>query len=82
MPRKIDLRRDIKHLYNPSSKQITIVDVPDMNFLMIHGQGDPNTSAAYRNAVEALFAVSYALKFMIKKSESPVDYAVMPLEGL
>jgi hypothetical protein len=82
MATKIDLRKDLKHLYNSSSKQITIVDVPEMNFLMVDGQGDPNTSAAYRNAVEALFAVSYALKFMIKKSESPVDYAVMPLEGL
>jgi hypothetical protein len=82
MPTRIDLRKELKHLYNPSSKQIAIVDVPEMNFLMIDGQGDPNTSVAYRDAVEALFAVSYTLKFMIKKSESPVDYAVMPLEGL
>lgn len=82
MPTKIDLRKELKHLYNPSSKQIAVVDVPEMNFLMIDGQGDPNTSVAYQNAVEALFAVSYTLKFMIKKSESPVDYAVMPLEGL
>ena len=82
MATKIDLRKELKHLYNPSSKQIAIVDVPEMNFLMIDGQGDPNTSVAYRNAVEALFAVSYTLKFMIKKGESAVDYAVMPLEGL
>ena len=57
MATKIDLRKDLKHLYNPSSKQIAIVDVPEMAFLMIDGMGDPNTSAAYRNAVEALFAV-------------------------
>ena len=82
MPTKIDLRKELKHLYNSSSKQIAVVDVPEMNFLMIDGQGDPNTSAAYQNAVEALFAVSYTLKFMIKKSESLVDYSVMPLEGL
>ena len=82
MPTKIDLRKELKQLYNPSSKQIAMVDVPEMNFLMMDGQGDPNTSVAYRDAVEALFAVSYTLKFMIKKSESPVDYAVMPLEGL
>ena len=82
MATKIDLKKDLKHLYNPSSKQIAVVDVPEMNFLMIDGQGDPNTSVAYQNAVEALFAESYTLKFMIKKSESPVDYAVMPLEGL
>jgi hypothetical protein len=82
MPTKIDLKKDLKHLYNPSSKQIAVVDVPEMNFLMIDGQGDPNTSVAYRNAVEALFAVSYTLKFMVKKGEQAVDYAVMPLEGL
>jgi hypothetical protein len=79
---KIDLRKELKHLYNPSSKQIAIVDVPEINFLMIDGTGDPNTSVAYRNAVEALFAVSYTLKFTVKKGEPAVDYGVMPLEGL
>jgi len=82
MTTKIDLRKEHKYLYNPSSKQIAIVDVPEMNFLMIDGTGDPNTSVAYRNAVEALFAVSYSLKFMVKKGEQAVDYTVMPLEGL
>jgi hypothetical protein len=82
MAMKIDLRKELKHLYNASSKQIAVVDVPDMNFLMIDGQGDPNTSVAYRDAVESLFAVSYTLKFMVKKGEQAVDYAVMPLEGL
>lgn len=79
---KIDLKKQLKHLYNPSLKQKTAVDVPKMNFLMIDGQGDPNTSEAYQNAVEALFAVSYAIKLMIKKSEIAADYTVMPLEGL
>ena len=82
MATKIDLRKELKHLYNPSSKQIAIVDVPEMNFLMIDGQGDPNTSQAYQDAVEALYSVAYTLKFMVKKGESAVDYAVMPLEGL
>jgi hypothetical protein len=53
-----------------------------MNYLMIDGEGDPNTSQAYADAVEALFSVSYAIKFMIKKGPSAVDYGVMPLEGL
>lgn len=53
-----------------------------MNFLMIDCRGDPNTSEAYQNTVEALFSVSYALKFMIKKSAAAIDYTVMPLEGL
>ena len=53
-----------------------------MNFLMIDGEGNPNTSQAYAEAVEALFAVSYAIKFMAKKGELAIDYGVMPLEGL
>ncbi|GAK54727.1 hypothetical protein U14_06015 [Candidatus Moduliflexus flocculans] len=79
---KIDLKKELKHLYHPSAKQVSMVDVPPMNFLMIDGQGDPNTSQAYQNAIEALFSVSYTLKFMIKKGAQAIDYGVMPLEGL
>lgn len=82
MPTKMDLKKELKHLYSPSAKQVTVVDVPQMNFLMIDGEGDPNTAPAYQNAVEALFAVSYTLKFMVKKDENQIDYTVMPLEGL
>ena len=76
---KIDFKKELKHLYNPSPKAAVVVDVPPLNFLMIDGRGDPNTAAAYREAVEALFSLSYALKFMVKK-DLGVDYAVMPLE--
>lgn len=82
MPTKMDLKKELKHLYSPSAKQVAVVDVPEMNFLMIDGEGDPNTAPAYQNAVEALFAVSYTLKFMVKKDENQIDYTVMPLEGL
>lgn len=78
---KVDLKKDLKHLYSPSVQQVSVVDVPEMNFLMIDGAGDPNASVAYQQALEALFSLSYTLKFSIKKS-SGVDYAVMPLEGL
>ncbi len=80
--KKIDYKKELKHLYKPSPKTIEIVDVPDMNFLMIDGQGDPNTSQEYSDAIETVYAVSYALKFMIKKGELQIDYGVMPLEGL
>lgn len=53
-----------------------------MNFLMIDGEGDPNTSPTYAKAVEALFSLSYALKFAVKKGPLAIDYSVMPLEGL
>lgn len=79
---KVDLKKDLKHLYQPSAKAVVEVEVPTMNFLMVDGEGDPNTAQAYADAVEVLFMVSYAVKFMVKKSASAIDYGVMPLEGL
>ena len=79
---KIDHKKIFKHLYKPSAKKVEIVNVPKMNFLMIDGKGDPNTSQEFQDAVEALFGLSYTVKFMVKKGDMAIDYAVMPLEGL
>ena len=82
MPDKTDLKKDLKHLYNPSSKDITLVDVPPMAFLIIDGSGSPNEEGgAWQQAMEAIYAVAYTIKFAIKKSGGQ-DFAVMPLEGL
>ncbi len=79
---KLDLKKSLKFLYQPSAKEVMQVDVPPMKFLMIDGQGDPNTSPEYAQAIEVLFSVSYTLKFMVKKGALAIDYGVMPLEGL
>ena len=79
---KIDLKKEMKQLYAPSAKETSVVEVPPMSYLMIDGVGDPNTSQEYMDSIEALYAVSYTLKFMAKKSDNPTDYVVMPLEGL
>ncbi|WP_039913896.1 GyrI-like domain-containing protein [Cellvibrio mixtus] len=79
---KIDLKKEFKHLYQTSAKKIAEVDVPALNYLMIDGKGDPNTTQVYAEAVEALFSVSYTAKFMLKKGPQAIDYTVMPLEGL
>jgi hypothetical protein len=79
---KIDFKKRLKQLYSAPAKAPVIVDVPPMNFIMIDGTGDPNTSAEFQQAVEALFATSYTLKFMIKKGPLAIDYGVMPLEGV
>lgn len=79
--KKIDFKKELKHLYNPSAKEIAVVDVPEMNFLMIDGIGDPNTAQEYKDAIEALYTVSYTLKFMIKKAKA-IDYVIVPLESL
>jgi hypothetical protein len=80
--KKIDYKKELKHLYKPSAKKIVTLEIPKMNFLAIDGKGDPNTSVEYKQAVEALYAVSYVVKFLIKRGELQTDYGVMPLEGL
>ena len=80
--KKIDFKRELKEFYGPKAGRLVEVDLPTMNFLMVDGQGDPNTGSQFGPAVEALYAVSYALKFMIKKGEQGLDYGVMPLEAL
>ncbi len=79
---KIDLKKELKHFYLPSAKEVVEVKVPAFKYLMVDGEGDPNTSQEYAQAVEALFSVSYTAKFMVKKGGQALDYAVMPLEGL
>lgn len=78
---KIDFKKSLKPLFNPPSKEFVIVDVPDMLFVKVDGQGDPNTSPTYRSAVEWLYSVSYAMKFAAKATLER-DYVVPPLEGL
>jgi len=79
---KLDWKKELKHLYQPSAKEVAQVDVPTMHYLMVDGKGDPNTAQEYADAVTALFPVAYAIKFMAKKSRLAIDYGVMPLEGL
>jgi hypothetical protein len=79
---KLDYKKQLKHLYGPSAKKVEIVEVPQMNFLMVDGEGDPNNAQSFSDAIEALYAVSYTLKFMVKKGEMGVDYGVLPLEAL
>jgi hypothetical protein len=78
---KVDFKKTLKHLYAPGKKEFELIDVPEMQFLMVDGHGDPNTAAAYQKAVEALYAVAYKIKFISKK-ELEADYTVPPLEGL
>jgi hypothetical protein len=78
---KVDPKKQHADLYHPSAHEVSVVDVPAMTFLMIDGTGDPNSSEDYHQAVAAVYGLSYALKFLLKKEQGR-DYAVMPLEGL
>lgn len=78
---KIDYKKQLKEFYQAKVGKPVVVEVPKMNFLMIDGKGDPNTSQEYIDAIQTLYPVAYTIKFISKK-EHGVDFGVMPLEGL
>ena len=80
MTNKTDFTKTLD-AYQAERGRFRIVDVPDMQYLMIDGHGDPNTSRAFTQAVEALYPVAYKLKFASKRDQD-LDYVVPPLEGL
>lgn len=80
MPPKTDFKKDLD-CYRAQRDAFRVLDVPALQYLMVDGHGDPNTSPAFASAVEALYPLAYALKFASKR-EVDRDYVVMPLEGL
>src|SRR5687767_2904700 len=83
----LDLKKEYKFLYTPSAKKPELLKVPRLQFAMIDGaieKGyEPGNSPTFQEATAALYGIAYSLKFMLKKREKdPIDYPVMPLEGL
>lgn len=76
-----DVKKERRSLYAPKPGRFEIVDVPTLQFLMVDGHGDPNESAAYREAVQALYATSYTIRAVAKTHLARV-HTVGPLEGL
>ena len=75
-----DWKKELKYLYSPG-KNIGIVKVPKMCYIMINGAGDPNTNPIFQNAIEVLYGLSYTIRFSLKNSGRQA-YPVPPLEGL
>lgn len=78
--RKIDFKKTLDS-YRAVAGEFRVLDVPEMQYLMIDGSGDPNTSPEYVAALEALYPIAYKLKFASKRGLGR-DYVVHPLEGL
>ncbi|MEI7539600.1 MAG: GyrI-like domain-containing protein [Candidatus Saccharibacteria bacterium] len=78
---KIDYKKKLSEFYAAKINKPVTITVPKMNYIMIDGRGDPNTSQDYIDAIQALYPVAYGIKFFCKK-ELGVDFGVMPLEGL
>jgi hypothetical protein len=77
---KTEFKKQVE-TYTAPRGRFEVVTVPAMQFLMIDGHGDPNTSKAYEEALATIYPVAYKLKFM-SKGELGRDYSVMPLEAL
>lgn len=78
-----DFKKEYRDLYLPKTAPI-LIDVPTMVFLCVDGAGDPNTCAAYREALELLYGLSYSIKMSKMDGTQPAgyfDYVVPPLEG-
>lgn len=77
---KTDFKKQIES-YSARHGRFEVITVPAMQFLMIDGHGDPNTSRAFDDALTTIYPVAYALKFL-SKGTLDRDYTVMPLEAL
>lgn len=85
--KKLNLKKEYKHLYLPSAKQVSLVEVPEFQFTMIDGRIEagvpPAESEEFVDAMTAMYGVAYTLKFMSKlHPEYPLDFTVMAVEGL
>lgn len=76
---KVDLKKTLAD-YRAPRGNFDVVDLPERNYLMVDGAGDPNTAPEYAAALQALYPVAYAVKFLSKQLGR--DYVVPPLEGL
>ncbi|MDP4182161.1 MAG: GyrI-like domain-containing protein [Bacillota bacterium] len=80
----LDYKKEYKDLYMPKNKPM-LITVPDINFIMVDGKGDPNNNPSFESGVELLYGLSYAIKMSKMKGNKPegyFEYVVPPLEGL
>ena len=70
----------IDPLYRGRQGCVEFVDVPELGFVVVDGSGAPG-GAAFADALQALYATSYAAHFALKKARGEAP-RVMALEAL
>ena len=81
---KIDYKKDFPEMFNAPADKPVEVKIPKMNYIMVTGKGSPE-SPEFQRAVEALYGISFTIKFMPKKGIKILgyqEYSVPPLSGL
>ncbi len=79
-----DYKKEYKEFYMPKGTP-SIVTVPRMNYIAVHGSGNPNDEdGEYKQAIGLLYGIAFTIK-MSKKGDHQIDgyfdYVVPPLEG-
>lgn len=77
----VDLKAQHANLYRPSSRAVSLVEVPPVSLPTLDGSGGPNTSREYPQAIEALYGLTYFATFLLKRALG-VSVAAIPLECL
>jgi len=76
---KLDLKKTDRAFYSGKKGRWDRVVVPEMQYLMIDGMGDPG-DPDYAAAVGALYPLAYGIKFLCKADGT--DFTVPPLSAL
>ena len=80
-----DYKKEYREFYLPPKKP-HLITIPRMNFVAVHGKGDPNApGGAYQEAMGVLYGIAFTIKMSYKgshKMDGYFEYVVQPLEGL
>src|SRR3989337_1494470 len=65
----------LRRLYTASAKAPAVLEVPRRSDLAVDGVGNPNKVPAFRQAMEALYVLAYAPRFLLTKrpEQAPDD---------
>ena len=79
-----DFKKEYKEFYMPKGSPC-LVDIPEMNYIAVRGEGDPNEEGgAYRQAIAVLYTIAYTIKMSKMgdyRMDGYFDFVVPPLEG-
>lgn len=81
-PKNYDFKADHSNLYSAGRGRVRFVNVPRLNYFMIDGIGNPASTPAYRDSLNALYRCAYAVKFNYQRYHLNKDYTLPPLEAL
>lgn len=78
-----DFKKEYKYLFASKAGKPEMVEVPPFKYLMVDGQGDPNTAKEFEEKIGLIYGLAYTIKFIMKKDKDhPFEFKVPPFSGL